>query len=66
MPLAALTALQALRDELGVKPGQKAFISAVPAALARSRSDRQMAGRPCDDDRFERGEALVRCSGLMR
>jgi NADPH:quinone reductase-like Zn-dependent oxidoreductase len=27
VPLAALTALQALRDELGVKPGQKAFIS---------------------------------------
>ena len=27
VPLAALTALQALRDELGVKPGQKVFIS---------------------------------------
>jgi alcohol dehydrogenase len=27
VPLAGLTALQALRDELGVKPGQKVFIS---------------------------------------
>jgi alcohol dehydrogenase len=26
-PLAALTALQALRDEFGVKPGQNVFIS---------------------------------------
>jgi NADPH:quinone reductase-like Zn-dependent oxidoreductase len=27
VPLAGLTALQALRDELGVKPGQRVFIS---------------------------------------
>src|SRR5258708_16262344 len=27
VPLAALTALQALRDELGVKPGQQVFLS---------------------------------------
>src|ERR1700749_348222 len=27
VPLAGLTALQALRDELGIKPGQKVFIS---------------------------------------
>lgn len=27
VPLAGLTALQALRDELGVRPGQKVFIS---------------------------------------
>ena len=36
VPLAGLTALQALRDELGVKLGQKVFIRAVPEGSAPS------------------------------
>jgi NADPH:quinone reductase-like Zn-dependent oxidoreductase len=65
VPLAALTALQALRDELHLSAGQRVFI---PGGAGGSRylrdPDRQAPGRPRRDDGFSaRGGArqTARC-----
>ena len=53
VPLAGLTALQALRDELDVKPGQRVFISGGAGGVGTFAIHRQMARRACDDNSFE-------------
>ena len=64
VPLAALTALQALRDELGVKPGQKVFISGGAGGVGSFAI--QIAkglGAHVTTTASKRGEALVRSLG---
>ena len=54
VPLAALTALQALRDELAVKPRtESVHFRRRRRGRHLCNSDRQMAGRTCDDNGFE-------------
>jgi NADPH:quinone reductase-like Zn-dependent oxidoreductase len=64
VPLAALTALQALRDELGVKPGQKVFISGGAGGVGTSAIQiAKWLGAQVTTTASKRGEALVRSLG---
>src|ERR1700723_1397601 len=64
VPLAALTALQALRDELGVKPGQKVFISGGAGGVGTSAIQiAKWLGAHVTTTASKRGEALVRSLG---
>src|ERR1700730_9002372 len=64
VPLAALTALQALRDELGVKPGQKVFISGVAGGGGTFAIQiAKWLGAHVTTTASQRGEALVRSLG---
>ena len=64
VPLAALTALQALRDELGVKPGQKAFISGGAGGVGTFAIQiAKWLGAHVTTTASKRGEALVRSLG---
>src|ERR1700730_9170357 len=64
VPLAALTALQALRDELGVKPGQKVFISGGAGGVGTFAIQiAQWLGADVTTTASKRGEALVRSLG---
>lgn len=44
-----------VRDELGVRPGRRCSFQVAPERAVRCNSDRQMAGRTCDDNGFEAG-----------
>jgi len=64
VPLAALTALQALRDELGVKPGQKVFISGGAGGVGTFAIQiAKRLGAHVTTTASQRGEALVRSLG---
>jgi NADPH:quinone reductase-like Zn-dependent oxidoreductase len=64
VPLAALTALQALRDELGVKPGQKVFISGGAGGVGTFAIQiAKWLGAHVTTTASQRGEALVRSLG---
>jgi alcohol dehydrogenase len=64
VPLAGLTALQALRDELGVKPGQKVFISGGAGGVGTSAIQiAKWLGAHVTTTASKRGEALVRLLG---
>jgi NADPH:quinone reductase-like Zn-dependent oxidoreductase len=64
VPLAALTALQALRDELAVKPGQKVFISGGAGGVGTSAIQiAKWLGAQVTTTASKRGEALVRSLG---
>src|SRR3984957_11112997 len=64
VPLAALTALQALRDELGVKPGQKVFISGGAGGVGSFAIQiAKWLGAHVTTTASPRGEALVRSLG---
>jgi NADPH:quinone reductase-like Zn-dependent oxidoreductase len=64
VPLAALTALQALRDELGVKPGQKVFISGGAGGVGSFAIQiAKWLGTHVTTTASKRGEALVRSLG---
>ncbi|MET4749221.1 NADP-dependent oxidoreductase [Bradyrhizobium sp. RT11b] len=64
VPLAALTALQALRDELGVKPGQKVFISGGAGGVGTFAIQiAKWLGAHVTTTASKRGEALVRSLG---
>ena len=64
VPLAALTALQALRDELGVKPGQKVFISGGAGGVGTFAIQiAKRLGAHVTTTASKRGEALVRSLG---
>jgi len=64
VPLAALTALQALRDELGVKPGQKVFISGGAGGVGTFAIQiAKWLGADVTTTASQRGEALVRSLG---
>jgi NADPH:quinone reductase-like Zn-dependent oxidoreductase len=64
VPLAALTALQALRDELGVKPGQKVFISGGAGGVGTFAIQiAKWLGAHVTTTASRRGEALVRSLG---
>jgi NADPH:quinone reductase-like Zn-dependent oxidoreductase len=64
VPLAALTALQALRDELGVKPGQKVFISGGAGGVGTFAIQiAKWLGADVTTTASPRGEALVRSLG---
>jgi alcohol dehydrogenase len=64
VPLAGLTALQALRDELDVKPGQKVFISGGAGGVGTFAIQiAKWLGADVTTTASERGEALVRSLG---
>jgi NADPH:quinone reductase-like Zn-dependent oxidoreductase len=64
VPLAALTALQALRDELEVKPGQKVFISGGAGGVGTFAIQiAKWLGAHVTTTASKRGEALVRSLG---
>jgi len=64
VPLAALTALQALRDELDVKPGQKVFISGGAGGVGSFAIQiAKWLGAHVTTTASPRGEALVRSLG---
>ena len=64
VPLAALTALQALRDELGLKPGQKVFISGGAGGVGTFAIQlAKWLGAHVTTTASKRGEALVRSLG---
>jgi alcohol dehydrogenase len=64
VPLAALTALQALRDELGVQPGQKVFISGGAGGVGSFAIQiAKWLGADVTTTASKRGEALVRSLG---
>src|SRR6478752_8938911 len=64
VPLAGLTALQALRDELDVKPGQKLFISGGAGGVGTSAIQiAKWLGAHVTTTASKRGEALVRSLG---
>src|ERR1700739_2888676 len=64
VPLAGLTALQALRDELGVKPGQKVFISGGAGGVGTFAIQiAKWLGAQVTTTASKRGEALVRSLG---
>lgn len=64
VPLAGLTALQALRDELGVKPGQKVFISGGSGGVGTFAIQiAKWLGAHVTTTASKRGEALVRSLG---
>ena len=64
VPLAALTALQALKDELGVKPGQKVFISGGAGGVGTFAIQiAKWLGAHVTTTASKRGEALVRSLG---
>jgi NADPH:quinone reductase-like Zn-dependent oxidoreductase len=64
VPLAALTALQALRDELAVKPGQNAFISGGAGGVGSFAIQiAKWLGAHVTTTASKRGEALVRSLG---
>ena len=64
VPLAGLTALQALRDELRVKPGQKLFISGGAGGVGTFAIQiAKWLGADVTTTASKRGEALVRSLG---
>jgi NADPH:quinone reductase-like Zn-dependent oxidoreductase len=64
VPLAGLTALQALRDELHVKPGQKIFISGGAGGVGTFAIQiAKWLGADVTTTASKRGEALVRSLG---
>jgi alcohol dehydrogenase len=64
VPLAGLTALQALRDELGVGPGQKVFISGGAGGVGTFAIQiAKWLGAHVTTTASKRGEALVRSLG---
>ena len=64
VPLAGLTALQALRDELGVKPGQKVFMSGGAGGVGTFAIQiAKWLGAHVTTTASKRGEALVRSLG---
>lgn len=64
VPLAALTALQALRDELGLKPKQKVFISGGAGGVGTFAIQiAKWLGAHVTTTASKRGEALVRALG---
>src|SRR3984957_1273712 len=64
VPLAGLTALQALRDELGVKPGQQVFISGGAGGVGTFAIQiAKWLGAHVTTTASKRGEALVRALG---
>jgi alcohol dehydrogenase len=64
VPLAALTALQALRDELGVKSGQRVFISGGAGGVGTFAIQiAKWLGAHVTTTASKRGEALVRSLG---
>jgi NADPH:quinone reductase-like Zn-dependent oxidoreductase len=64
MPLAGLTALQALRDELGVKSGQRVFISGGAGGVGTFAIQiAKWLGAHVTTTASKRGEALVRSLG---
>jgi NADPH:quinone reductase-like Zn-dependent oxidoreductase len=64
VPLAALTALQTLRDELAVKPGQKVFISGGAGGVGTFAIQiAKWLGAQVTTTASQRGEALVRSLG---
>jgi NADPH:quinone reductase-like Zn-dependent oxidoreductase len=64
VPLAGLTALQALRDELGVKPGQHVFISGGAGGVGSFAIQiAKWLGAHVTTTASKRGEALVRSLG---
>lgn len=64
VPLAGLTALQALRDELGVKPGQTVFISGGAGGVGTFAIQiAKWLGAHVTTTASRRGEALVRSLG---
>jgi alcohol dehydrogenase len=64
VPLAGLTALQALRDELGVKPGQRVFISGGAGGVGTFAIQiAKWLGAHVTTTASQRGKALVRSLG---
>jgi NADPH:quinone reductase-like Zn-dependent oxidoreductase len=64
VPLAGLTALQALRDELGVEPGQEVFISGGAGGVGTFAIQiAKWLGAHVTTTASKRGEALVRSLG---
>jgi NADPH:quinone reductase-like Zn-dependent oxidoreductase len=64
VPLAALTSLQALRDELGLKPGQRVFISGGAGGVGVFAIQiAKWLGAHVTTTASKRGEALVRSLG---
>jgi NADPH:quinone reductase-like Zn-dependent oxidoreductase len=64
IPLAGLTALQALRDELGVKPGQRVFISGGAGGVGTFAIQiAKWLGAHVTTTASKRGEPLVRSLG---
>jgi D-arabinose 1-dehydrogenase-like Zn-dependent alcohol dehydrogenase len=64
IPLAGLTALQALRDELDVKPGQRVFVSGGAGGVGTFAIQiAKWLGAHVTTTASKRGEALVRSLG---